>query len=432
MTKTRRIQLAYNFFYTAEEEHRSFSLDEVVKQTGWRLSTVYAYRTKKWYPFMLDDGNGLFRCKGIINFPLQSFIKLHEQHTEIYSEMYRPRYGDMADILLDKSREAAMLAIQTYNNPTVTFRTEGFIVNMIIAFTALFHAIFEKDKIAYWYIDNNTGQPLVVDGSDKKYWELSECLKQYYQDNNSPEKANLSLCILIRNKIEHRFYNTLDLNLSGYCQSLLMNYEKLLTSKFGEYFSLGSNHLALALQITTYEKAQIEALNSIQSHHYEEIQSYINDFCQQLPNDILGSERFQFRAFMIPIIGNHESSSNISIEWVNYDPNSPEQMDKYNTVIGLIREKIIQVANQGKYLPSDVVKQIQDKGIAFNMSMHTKAWKLYKVRPKDKSPHGCNTKYCQFNEPYKNFIYTKEWIDYLTMKLKDCDEYDRIKSFRVR
>ena len=105
-------------------------------------------------------------------------------------------------------------------------------------------------------------------------------------------------------------------------------------------------------------------------------------------------------------------------------------MEKYEHLIGLIKEKTIQVANQGKYLPGDVVKQIIAKGIEFTIQMHTKAWKLYKVRPKEKTPIGCNLKFCQFSEPHKNFIYTKEWVDFLAGKLIDKDEYLKIKSYR--
>ena len=405
MRNTKKSQKAYEFFCLAEKEDSNFSLDEVVRQTGWALSTVNEYKSKKWYPFLFDVGNGLYKCKGITQLPIQAFIKLHAQRVEIYPDLYRIHYGEMADIFIDKSREAAMLAVQIYNNPTVTFRTEGYIVNMIIAFTALFHAVFERDNIAYWHKDES-GQPLLIEG-DKKYWELSECLREYYKDKQSPEKENLKLCLSIRNKIEHRFYNTMDLSLSGYCQSLLMNYEKLLVVEFGRYFSLGGNHLALALQISSYDGSQNKVLNAIQSKYYDEIKNHIEDYRRKLPVEIVDSERFCFRAFLIPKIGNHESSSDISIEFVNYDASRPDEMEKYEHLIGLIKEKTIQVANQGKYLPGDVVKQIIAKGIEFTIQMHTKAWKLYKVRPKEKTPIGCNLKFCQFSEPHKNFIYTK-------------------------
>ncbi len=40
-----------------------------------------------------------------------------------------------------------MLGVSTYNNPLIKFKTYGFIINMTIAFTSLFHAIFEKKAL---------------------------------------------------------------------------------------------------------------------------------------------------------------------------------------------------------------------------------------------------------------------------------------------
>ena len=50
-------------------------------------------------------------------------------------------------MLLHKSSEAALSAVQIYNNPLITFKTESFIVLMIIAWTYLLHAFYRKQKI---------------------------------------------------------------------------------------------------------------------------------------------------------------------------------------------------------------------------------------------------------------------------------------------
>ncbi|HAT9134939.1 TPA: DUF3644 domain-containing protein, partial [Legionella pneumophila subsp. pneumophila] len=44
--------------------------------------------------------------------------------------------------LIKKSQEAALAAIQLYNNPLITFKSESFIVLMNIAWTYLLHAYF--------------------------------------------------------------------------------------------------------------------------------------------------------------------------------------------------------------------------------------------------------------------------------------------------
>jgi len=50
------------------------------------------------------------------------------------------RVKSIADELLQKSREAALAAVQIYNNPTIQFKAELFIITMNIAWTYLLHA----------------------------------------------------------------------------------------------------------------------------------------------------------------------------------------------------------------------------------------------------------------------------------------------------
>lgn len=54
--------------------------------------------------------------------------------------------------ILDASIDAALLAVEIYNKPRTTFRSEGFITMMIMAWTRLFHAHFNQsigDKYYY-------------------------------------------------------------------------------------------------------------------------------------------------------------------------------------------------------------------------------------------------------------------------------------------
>ena len=63
----------------------------------------------------------------------------------------RRRIKSVADELIYKSREAALAAVQIFNNPQINFKSEIFIVIIIIAWTYLLHAYFRKNKIEYRY-----------------------------------------------------------------------------------------------------------------------------------------------------------------------------------------------------------------------------------------------------------------------------------------
>ena len=47
---------------------------------------------------------------------------------------------------LEKSRDSALLAVETYNKPAIKFKSGGYIVLMVISWIALFHAIFFRQK----------------------------------------------------------------------------------------------------------------------------------------------------------------------------------------------------------------------------------------------------------------------------------------------
>ncbi len=425
--KNAKVKSAYNFFCKVEDENRIFTLQELMDITGWSESTVSTYLTKKWEKFLEPKEHG-YICKGIKSISEEIFLRIQSQKSDPFANVLRPQFTPVVDILIDKSREAAMLAIQTYNNPFMSFRVHGFIVQMIIAYTSLFHAIFERKSIPYWYLES-ADIPKKNDG-DFRYWELNSCIKEYYQGLTTPETSNLKMFIELRNKIEHRFAPVLDSEISGYCQSLLFNYEKLLIHEFGEYFGLGQ-HLAIALQLSEYSPQYRQTLQHIQAKQYQEIKNFIHSYCHALPEQITQSQDFCFRAFLIPIIGNHKNSANIAIEFIKYDPDNPEEMAIYEKQVALIREKQIQVADQGKLTPKQVVELIKQRtGIDFKISHHTNAWKLYKIRENQPKPETCKSQFCQYSVPFKQVIYTQAWVDYLCKKVKDPQEFERIRTYR--
>lgn len=416
---------AYHFLVKAEEDAQPVTLEDIALASGWSLETVKSYKAKNWHFFLKPSGDS-FTCSGISQLTEDAFLRLQSQKRTPSDDVLRPRFTTEVDHLVDKARESALLAVQIYNNPLVAFRTPGYVVQMIIAFTALFHAIFERNGIEYWYKDRKTGQPQIVDG-DKKAWELKACLSEFFKGQAKPEVANLKFFMGLRNRIEHRFVPTLDLTLSGKCQALLLNFEELLTTEFGPYFSLGTG-LSLALQISSYPQDRQVALSRVQSNHLSMIMKFSEDYDATLPDNIVQSPKYSFRAFLIPKIGNHAKSSDVAVEFVHYDPNDPQQMAQYTKQVGIIRQ--IQGPDPGRHRPMQVVCAIRKRtNIDFSIQHHTNAWKLYGVRPQAKQSEGCKNEFCRYDETFKVFVYTDRWIEFLCDKISVPEEFERIRSY---
>ena len=212
-----------------------------------------------------------------------------------------------------KARDAAFAAVQHYNNPTTAFRSGNYIVLMIIGYTALFHAIFERRGISYVALDRH-GQPRLTSDGEPMLWDALHCARVYDQSPKSPLLANLDLFIPIRHKIEHRFMPQLDPWIAGHCQSLLMNFERILTTEFTPYYSLNTS-LTIALQFSTQRTAEAaDALRRMHSAEYEALKEHIHRYEATLPDEIVADPNYAFRVWLVPKTARSARKSDISIE----------------------------------------------------------------------------------------------------------------------
>ena len=60
-------------------------------------------------------------------------------------------------------------------------------------------------------------------------------------------------------------------------------------------------------------------------------------FKQDLDEEILESQKYRIRAFLIPKLGNHAKSSDLSIEFVNISQLSSEELSSYEQGVAFIK-----------------------------------------------------------------------------------------------
>lgn len=424
--KVDKFRASYQFFIKMQNEKQAFSSEDIAVATGWSSSTIRTYKTKKWSDILIPHTNKHFLAD-VSTYTEDAYVRMMSQNYKQSVEPFKPELPEIVDELVVKARDSAILAVDIYNRPIATFRSQGYIVMMIIAWTALFHAIYESEGTDYFY-KNKDGSDKLVDG-DKKAWELDECLSKCGNMISDATKENLRLFISLRNKIEHRYVPAFDFDVFGECQAMLLNFENLIIEKFGSYYAL-NNSLSFPLQVSSVRgNVQAKALKKIQSEHYKELKEYIETYRSSLENSVFSDSQYSFRVFLIPQLGNHRSSSDCAVEFVQYDPKHPEEFEAIKKDIALIKEKRVPVVNQGKLKPQMVCDILSQKmGKKISVSLHTKAWKYYKVRKTGTQANGCNTKYCQYDEAHRDYVYTQDWIDFLFSKLSDPDELSKVKN----
>jgi hypothetical protein len=335
---------------------------------------------------------------------------------------------------LQKARDSALLAVEVYNKPAVTFKSGGYITLMVIAWTSLFHAIFFRRRIRPYYRKKNSRRFEKIEG-DYRYWELDECQRQYYgDDTQNPVRLNLEFFRLLRNKIEHRSLPEIDSSIFGECQALLLNFDNMMEKEFGPKHCI-RQFLSFALQIYPSSENLAEAVKK--NPPSKSAAQFIHKYRSSLSADIYQSGQYAFKAFLIQV-ANHPSQDALAIQFVNYDKLTPEQKKNIAHLVAMVKYKQPSVANVDTLSAGEVVKRVQKElgnpkvergGIQrdkFTLDWHVRCWKKYQVRPtktSGKPPEQTDTKYCIYDMRHHDYGYTQEWVQFLIETFCDEEEY---------
>ena len=263
----------------------------------------------------------------------------------------------MVKQLLQKAKDSALLSVEFYNKPAVSFKSEGFITMMCIAWTSLFHAYFFKNKIKPYYKKNENSKrsrydtiPIeLADGGkikENKWWELSKCLNNFYKsESNNPVRKNLEFFYKIRNMIEHRNNPELDPNLYAECQANILNFNNFLKEHFGDKHKM-DYMLSYTIQMFNSNKNFFEATKSeLKKKNALEIVEFIKSFRTSLSSEVFESPEYAYKAVLIQV-KNHESKDTLPLKFINEKDLTDEQKEQLkNMGIVLIKEKTISQDN---------------------------------------------------------------------------------------
>ena len=319
--------------------------------------------------------------------------------------------------ILEGSIDAALLAVEVYNKPRTTFRSQAYIVLMIIAWTRLFHAYFNKTIGNKYYHKRENGRYELID-RERKAWELKTCINRY-EDLSEPVKVNLEFFIDLRNKIEHRNVTEreVDVLIFGECQSLLYNYENFLIQIFGEEYALNES-LVFSLQFSYMRpEEQRQASKSVLSAEAREIRNYIEKYRSSLNEDIFNSQEYSIKLLQIPKVTN-TNRNDLAIEFVRWNELDLTDKEIYQRIATLIKDRKVPVEakNVGRFLPGQVAKKVSERiRRNFNQYDHRCLYTIFSVRPpgRDPNPDETNTKYCHYDFANENYAYQESWVNFI-------------------
>lgn len=312
------------------------------------------------------------------------------------------RVHSVSNELLAKSREAALSAVQIFNSPMISFKSETFIVLMNIAWTYLLHAYYRKHGVEYRYY-KMAGQRRKFDKTKNganKHWELERCLNNAASPIDKDAANNLRFLIGIRHEIEHQMTGRLEPSLSAKFQACCLNYNEYVKKLFGNQHGI-EQYLAFSLQFSSMGVDQAEALPTPETMPAH-IKAFIDDFQDNLSDAEFNNPRFAYRVLFVAKTANRKGQADEVIEFVRADS---ELASAINAKYAVIKE-----TERPKHLPSRVVQMMKDEGyVGFSMYNHTQLWKVKKAKNAGK---GFGV------EVEKSWYWYDSWIDVVRQHCK--------------
>jgi hypothetical protein len=324
--------------------------------------------------------------------------------------------------MVQNAKREALLAVDLYNRPTSMRSVEGYVVHMMIAWINLLHAVFERRGVDYRYRQQNGWFVRTEDG-DPKTWDLRRSAREYFPNQADPMRRNLEFFIGLSNKIEHHYASGLGQAIAGKSQALLLNFEAILIREFGGQEALG-DELRFPVFISQLTADAVDSLRRLYAQLPRRVRTYIEDFDASVADPVREDSAYEFRVYMVEKLARTAGHADLAVEFVRRDSLTAEQLAVLDEAVVMIRDRRIEVANLDKLKPHEVVARVKQQVPWFNRTHHIRAWKFHRVRPADgaEDPTQTDVRYCVYDRPHKDYLYTEAWVRKLSKDLSEASE----------
>lgn len=158
--------------------------------------------------------------------------------------------NDNIQIMLNKSQEAFLLAIEIYNKPTIKYRLEGFAFFICNAWELLLKA---------YIIKSNGINSIYYRDKPERTLSLLDCVKKVFTNEKDPIRKNLEVIIDLRNTSTHFVIKEMETIYLPFFQANTLNYSQKLYDFFQIDItkSLDTSFLSLATNNSELNETEI-------------------------------------------------------------------------------------------------------------------------------------------------------------------------------
>lgn len=304
--------------------------------------------------------------------------------------------------MIEKSKEAFLLAIEIYNKPTIKYRVEGFAFFICNAWELMLkaHMINTFGKESIYYKDNNN-----------RTITLENCINKIFTNNKSPLRLNLEKIITLRNTSTHFITEEYEMVYVPLFQSCILNFnEKMLEFHSIDMTSIiPQNFLTLSVSMKSLDESEIIA------KYPEELSKKMLDTKNDLEDiSINNNEKFAIKIEHFHYItkNKNEATSFVKVDNTSETPvkiikelKDPNNTHKYTT------KSCIETINS--ILSKENIVIMYNREIVKFTSFHfTNFCKYYDLKN--------NEKLCYIHKQYSQpqYSYSQAMIDFIVGEIK--------------
>ncbi len=315
----------------------------------------------------------------------------------------------MEEKLLDKSKEAFILAIEIYNKPTIKYRVEGFAFFICNAWELMLksHIIKTLGEKEIYYKDK-----------PDRTISLSECIKKVFTNDKDPLRLNLEKIVELRDTSTHFITEEYEMVYIPLFQACVFNFvEKM--QKFHNFDMstiISQNFLTLTVNMSPFNETEIRA-------------KYPGQIAEKLLN---------YNSTLVPLVNNNNDGFAIKIEHYHYITKDKAKATEFtyidnsaNPAVQIIKElKNPNLTHKYtmKKLNQEINKRLQKLGIN-NFNFNQYHFKLFCNYYDLKN----NEKFCFINTigETPTYSYSPQTIDFIVEEIRK-DPINIINNLKER
>lgn len=253
----------FNFLKEQERTSSRFTIESILKATGWKKSTFTSYNSKG----QLSDFISLVSAKEYVASNTLN-ISLTEFQKKLSQSKNRRGLGHnckslLAKALLKKSQENMLLALELYNRPSLINKLDSFTMLFCCAWEQLLKAmIIERDG------ENSISKKSSYNGI-KKTISLRECLPKIF-NSESKTRLNIEVIVDLRDQAVHLLMPELQGVASRIFQSGILNYSSKFEA-FSEVQFISSSQAGMISLVGDFKTPPISIMKATYGESAEEI-----------------------------------------------------------------------------------------------------------------------------------------------------------------